>query len=107
MQVGYARVSTRDQNLALQQEALNKAGCEKIYEDRVSGKKTARQGLDLALEVLREGDSLVVVNILIVRHKAPARVIAEVTAEGGVWVFGGRTVSGTQLDKLLRRVSHV
>lgn len=60
MQVGYARVSTKDQNLALQQEALNKAGCEKIYEDRVSGNKTARQGLDLALEVLREGDSLVV-----------------------------------------------
>ena len=60
MQVGYARVSTKDQNLDLQREALNKAGCEKIYEDRVSGNKTARQGLDLALEVLREGDSLVV-----------------------------------------------
>ncbi len=60
MQVGYARVSTKDQNLALQHEALNKAGCEKIYEDRVSGAKTVRQGLDLALEVLREGDSLVV-----------------------------------------------
>lgn len=60
MQVGYARVSTKDQNLALQNEALKRAGCEKIYEDRVSGAKAIRQGLDLALEVLREGDSLVV-----------------------------------------------
>ncbi|MGB1271861.1 MAG: recombinase family protein [Endozoicomonas sp.] len=60
MDVGYARVSTKDQNLDLQHEALNKAGCEKIYDDRVSGTKTLRQGLDLALEVLREGDSLVV-----------------------------------------------
>lgn len=60
MQVGYARVSTKDQNLDLQHEALNKSGCEKIYDDRVSGVKTVRQGLDLALEVLREGDSLVV-----------------------------------------------
>lgn len=60
MHIGYARVSTKDQNLDLQREALNKSGCEKIYEDRVSGVKTVRQGLDLALEVLREGDSLVV-----------------------------------------------
>ena len=60
MQIGYARVSTKDQNLALQHEALNKAGCKKIYEDQLSGSKTARKGLELALEVLREGDSLVV-----------------------------------------------
>jgi len=60
MQVGYARVSTKDQNLALQHEALTKAGCKKIYEDRVSGANTVRQGLNLALEVLREGDSLIV-----------------------------------------------
>ena len=60
MQVGYARVSTKDQNLHLQYEALNKAGCEKIYEDRVSGAKTSHHGLGLALEVLRKGDSLVV-----------------------------------------------
>jgi DNA invertase Pin-like site-specific DNA recombinase len=60
MKVGYARVSTKDQNLSLQYEALNKTGCEKIYEDRASGAKTSRQGLELALEVLRDGDSLVV-----------------------------------------------
>ena len=60
MQVGYARVSTKDQNLHLQHEALQQAGCEKIYEDQASGAKASRKGLDLALEVLREGDSLVV-----------------------------------------------
>ena len=60
MLVGYARVSTRDQNLDLQKEALAKAGCDKIYEDTASGAKASRQGLALAFEVLREGDSLVV-----------------------------------------------
>jgi DNA invertase Pin-like site-specific DNA recombinase len=60
MHIGYARVSTKDQNLALQQEALHGAGCEKIYEDRDSGNKAARPGLDMVMEVLREGDSLVV-----------------------------------------------
>lgn len=58
--MGYARVSTKDQNLSLQYEALNQTGCEKIYEDRASGAKISRQGLELALEVLRDGDSLVV-----------------------------------------------
>ncbi|MGK7913176.1 MAG: recombinase family protein [Synechococcus sp.] len=60
MLIGYARVSTDDQNLNLQQDALNKAGCEKIYEDRISGAKAARPGLKQTLEVLREGDVLVV-----------------------------------------------
>lgn len=60
MLVGYARVSTKDQNLHLQYEALIQAGCEKTYEDHASGNKTSRKGLELVLEVLREGDSLVV-----------------------------------------------
>ncbi len=60
MQVGYARISTKDQDLSLQNEALNKANCDKIYEDQASGSKTSRKGLNLALEVLRENDSLVV-----------------------------------------------
>jgi len=60
MQIGYARVSTKDQDLSLQYEALNLANCGKIYVDKVSGTKTNREGLKLALEVLREGDSLVV-----------------------------------------------
>jgi len=60
MQVGYARVSTKDQKLHLQKEALDQAKCDKTYEDTISGMKSSRKGLDLALEVLREGDTLVV-----------------------------------------------
>src|SRR5690606_21306163 len=60
MRIGYARVSTDDQNLSLQLDALAKAGCDKIYEDRMSGAKAARPGLQLALEVARAGDVLVV-----------------------------------------------
>ena len=60
MLIGYARVSTDDQNLALQHDALTAAGCAKIYEDRKSGAKAERPGLALALEVARAGDSLVV-----------------------------------------------
>lgn len=60
MLIGYARVSTDDQNLDLQRDALNTAGCEKIYEDCISGAKVARPGLAVALEVARSGDVLVV-----------------------------------------------
>jgi len=58
--IGYARISTDDQNLALQHDALAAAGCEKVYEDRISGAKAERPGLALALEVARAGDTLVV-----------------------------------------------
>lgn len=60
MMIGYARVSTQDQNLNLQTEALTRAGCEKIYEDKISGVRVERPGLTRALEMLREGDTLVV-----------------------------------------------
>ena len=52
----YARVSTEDQNLDLQRDALTRAGCTRVYEDRMSGAKAARPGLRLALEVARVGD---------------------------------------------------
>ena len=60
MLIGYARVSTQDQNLELQREALIQAGCKKIFEDKISGTRVNRPGLDKALEILREGDTLVV-----------------------------------------------
>lgn len=58
--IGYARVSTTEQDLALQRDALTGAGCQKIFEDRVSGTTTDRPGLNEALGYLREGDVLVV-----------------------------------------------
>ena len=60
MRIGYARVSTEDQNLALQKDALEKADCEQIYTDTVSGTKARRPGLEDALSHLRIGDTLVV-----------------------------------------------
>lgn len=60
MKIGYARVSTLEQNPELQLDALNKAGCEKIYTDQVSGVKADRPGLRDALAYTRKGDCLVV-----------------------------------------------
>jgi len=60
MLIGYARVSTQDQNLELQRQALTAAGCAKIYEDAMSGLRADRPGLAAAIEQLREGDTLVV-----------------------------------------------
>lgn len=60
MLVGYARVSTQDQNLDLQRDALAQAGCEKVLADVLSGSKAERPGLHEAMEYLREGDVLVV-----------------------------------------------
>jgi DNA invertase Pin-like site-specific DNA recombinase len=58
--VGYARVSTPEQDFALQRDALAAAGCSKMFEDRASGARADRPGLGQALAFLREGDVLVV-----------------------------------------------
>src|SRR5271157_4911635 len=60
MLIGYARVSTQDQTLALQQDALTKEGCSKIFTDTASGATTERHGLTEALAYVRTGDILVV-----------------------------------------------
>ncbi len=60
MLVGYARVSTQDQTLALQKDALQKAGCERIFTDTASGAKADRPGLEEALAYVRADDTLVV-----------------------------------------------
>jgi len=60
MYIGYARVSTNEQNLDLQRDELHKAGCEQIYTDQVSGTKARRPGLEQAFSHLRSGDTLVV-----------------------------------------------
>ena len=60
MRIAYARVSTRDQNLEMQLDALNKAGCKRIFTDKLSGAQVERPGLKEALSHLREADTLVV-----------------------------------------------
>lgn len=60
MKIGYARTSKYEQNLDLQQDALKNVGCDKIFVDQVSGKIVDRPGFNLAMEVLRKGDILIV-----------------------------------------------
>ncbi len=60
MLVGYARVSTGEQNLNLQLDALKQMGCEQIFDDEMSGAKAERPGLRAALKFIRSGDTLVV-----------------------------------------------
>jgi DNA invertase Pin-like site-specific DNA recombinase len=60
MLIGYARVSTHEQTLNLQKDALQKAGCDKIFTDTASGAKAERIGLEDALNYVRKGDTLVV-----------------------------------------------
>jgi DNA invertase Pin-like site-specific DNA recombinase len=60
MLIGYARVSTQEQNLDFQIDALEKAGCERIITDEISGKTTDRQGLSAIKEIMRRGDTIVV-----------------------------------------------
>ena len=60
MLIGYARISTQDQTLDLQLDALKAVGCERLFKDIVSGKSTQRPGLDEALLQLRAGDTFIV-----------------------------------------------
>lgn len=60
MLIGYARVSTDDQNLDLQYDELKKAGCEKFYDDKMTGGKLDRPGLDAAIDYARKDDVIVV-----------------------------------------------
>jgi len=60
MFIGYARISTHEQNFNLQKDALEKAGCKKIYVEQISGSSRIRPELEKTLEMLRNGDTLVV-----------------------------------------------
>ena len=63
MKIGYARVSTQDQSLDRQRDQLLQDGCERIYEEKVSGAKSDRPELERLLDVLREGDVVVVAEL--------------------------------------------
>jgi DNA invertase Pin-like site-specific DNA recombinase len=60
VRIGYARVSTQDQRLDAQHEALRASGCDKVFDDTMSGRVSDRPGLQRVMDTLREGDTLVV-----------------------------------------------
>ena len=84
MQVGYARISTGDQSLDLQKDELGHSGCEKLFEDVISGSKADRPGLAEALKFLREGDTLVVWKLDRLGRSLPhlLEVVAELEKRG-------------------------
>ncbi len=63
MKIGYARVSTEEQSLNRQIDMLNEAGCEKIFEEKISGIKKERPELFRMLEQLRKGDLIIVADL--------------------------------------------
>lgn len=63
MKIGYARVSTQDQNLDRQRDLLRQDGCERIYEEKVSGARSDRPELERMLDALREGDVVVIAEL--------------------------------------------
>lgn len=112
--IGYARVSTQDQNPALQLDALLGAGCHAIYEDRVSGLSRSRDGLDGALADIKPGDRLVVWRLdrleRSLRHVMT--VIEELTESGaGVVSLCENLDTGTDAGQLystvLAMIAHV
>lgn len=60
MKIGYARVSTKDQNLSLQKDALQKEGCELFFEEKASGAKSDRPELRRMIDQLRKGDIVII-----------------------------------------------
>lgn len=94
--VGYARVSTVEQNLTLQIEALKRAGCKRIFTDVASGAKSERTGLDDALSYLRPGDTLVVWKIDRLGRSLPhlVRVVEDLRAQG----IGFRSLTDSVMD---------
>lgn len=87
--IGYARVSTAEQDTALQTDALRKAGCERVFEDTASGAKADRPGLADALAYLRDGDVLAVWRLDRLGRSMPHLIetIGALEARGGRLIF--------------------
>lgn len=92
MRIGYARVSTRDQNADNQVDALTAAGCERIFVDKASGKLARRADWDRCCEQLRRGDELVVTKLD--RMGRSVRHLIDIVGE-----FGERGVELVVLDQ--------
>ena len=84
MRIGYARVSTADQTLSMQLDALRAAGCERVYQETASGKQADRPELSQALKALRPGDTLMVWRLDRLGRSLPhlIQTVASIEAQG-------------------------
>lgn len=112
--VGYARVSKDEQNSDLQINALREAGCQSIYEDRITGVATSRDGLDLALASVGQGEKLVVWKLDRLGRSIPhvMTVIADLDGRGASLVslterFDTGTEAGELFSTILALFAHV
>lgn len=104
MLIGYMRVSTAEQSLDLQRDALEQAGCRKIYEDVCSGRSVARPGLTQALDIARDGDALVVWKLDRIGRSLPHVVglVGELEKQGiGLKVLTGDVDTTTATGRLV------
>ncbi len=104
MLIGYMRVSTAEQSLDLQRDALEQAGCRKIYEDVCSGRATDRPGLAQALDTAREGDTLVIWKLDRIGRSLPHVVglVGELQKQGiGLKVLTGDVDTTTATGRLV------
>jgi len=103
--IGYARVSTAEQDTALQTDALRKVGCDKIFEDTACGAKAERPGLAAALAYVREGDTLVVWRLDRLGRSLPHLIetIGALEARGGRFSFAERS----HRHHHIRRTAHL
>lgn len=105
--IGYARVSTDDQNLDMQRDALTAAGCSVIYEETASGKGTARPELEQCRKALRPGDTLIVWRLDRLGRSLPdlVQIVAELEQKGiGFESITERIETGSAAGKLVFHV---
>ncbi|MDE5056020.1 recombinase family protein [Niallia taxi] len=106
-QYGYARVSTAEQSLEAQLQALQEAGVSEVYQDKATGKNTNREGLQALLEALQAGDTLVITKLdRIARNvKEGIQLIDELVEKGiKLHVLNMGLFDGTATSKLLRNI---
>lgn len=112
--IGYVRVSTCEQNTNLQYDALLKAGCDPIFEDKITGVSMARDGLDRALKSIRPGDKLVVWRLDRLGRSIPhvMTIVAELADQGASLMslgegFDTGSEAGELYSTILAMIAHV